>query len=148
MKLAYISGSDTIPAAWLGALNGENSDDIIQRQDVDQLRGLSCDAVVIRLPLDGCHAEDLLEQIQRVHPGLPVIIQDPQGTPADAVRLIKLAPSTSSRMTTKTNSARCWSGLPNMGVPVNLPHAHLAASPSRGVSFWSAKAWPCSRSWR
>ena len=90
MKLAYISGSDTIPAAWLGALNGENSDDIIQRQDVDQLRGLSCDAVVIRLPLDGCHAEDLLEQIQRVHPGLPVIIQDPQGTPADAVRLIKL----------------------------------------------------------
>jgi len=90
MKLVYISGGDTIPPAWLEALNGHDVDDILPCQGVDQLRGSACDAVVVSLPLDGLSAEDLLEQIQRVHAGLPVIIHDPEGTPSDAVRLIKL----------------------------------------------------------
>ena len=90
MKLVYISGEDTIPPAWLEALNGQDLEDLLPCQDVDQLRGSACDAVVVSLPLEGWSADDLLEQIQRVHAGLPVIIHDPEGTPADAVRLIKL----------------------------------------------------------
>jgi len=90
MKVVYISRGDTIPPAWLDALTGHDSEDILPWQGVDQLRGSSCDAVVVSLPLEGCSAEDLLEQIQRVHAGLPVIFHDPEGTAADAVRLIKL----------------------------------------------------------
>ncbi len=90
MKLVYISGSDAIPPAWEQALGTENAEDLLPWPGIEPLRGLECDAVIVCLPLDDCSAEELLEQIQRVHSGLPVIVCDPQGTPADAVRLIKL----------------------------------------------------------
>ena len=90
MKLVYISGGDTVAPAWFETLNGHDSEEVLPWQAVDQLRGSACDAVVVSLPLEGCSAEDLLEQIQRVHASLPVIFHDPDGTAADAVRLIKL----------------------------------------------------------
>lgn len=90
MKLVHISGSDAIPPAWLEVLGTENVEDLVPWPGIEQLRGVQCDAAIICLPLEDCSAEELLEQIQRVHSGLPVIIYDPQGTPADAVRLIKL----------------------------------------------------------
>lgn len=90
MKLVYISGSDAIPPAWLEAIGAENAEDLLPWPGTEQLRGLECDGALMCLPLNNCTAAELLEQIQRVQPGLPVIVYDPQGTPADAVRLIKL----------------------------------------------------------
>jgi len=90
MKLVYVSDGDAISTAWIEACNGEDLEEFLPWQSIDQLRGSPCDVVVVALPLDGCSVEDLLEQIQRVRATLPVIIYDPEGTPADAVRMIKL----------------------------------------------------------
>jgi len=90
MKLLHISDGDTTPQAWYEALNGHETEDVLPWQGLDHLRGSTCDAVVVGLPLEDTSAEDLLEQIQRIHTGLPVIFHDLSGTAADAVRLIKL----------------------------------------------------------
>jgi len=90
MKLLYISDRDTIPQAWFEALIGHETEDVLPWQGLEQLRGSTCDAVVVSLPLEDSSAEDLLEQIQRIQTGLPVIFHDPSGTAADAVRLMKL----------------------------------------------------------
>ena len=41
-------------------------------------------------PLDGWGPAELLENIQEIDPRIPVLIYDPEGTVADAVRLVKL----------------------------------------------------------
>jgi DNA-binding NtrC family response regulator len=48
------------------------------------------DAVLVSMPLDESSAAELLEQIRRIQPLTPVVIRDPRGTLADAVRLTKL----------------------------------------------------------
>ena len=90
MKLVYISDGDTVPPAWLEALSGHDVEDVLPWQGLDQLRGSTCDATIVSLPLEDCSPEDLLEQIQRVQASMPVIFYHPTGTAADAVRLIKL----------------------------------------------------------
>jgi len=90
MRLVSISSAKSIHPAWLEALNGLDVEDFLPSEALEQLRSSSCDVVVVSLPLEGCSTEDLLEQIQRFDACLPVIIYDPEGTPADAVRLIRL----------------------------------------------------------
>jgi two-component system response regulator GlrR len=90
MRLVCISSGQSNQPAWLEALHGLDVEDFLPWEGLDHLKTSSCDAVVVSLPLEGCSTEDLLEQIQRFDACLPVIIHDPQGTLADAVRLIKL----------------------------------------------------------
>ena len=59
-------------------------------EGIERLKSGEFDAVVVSLPLEDCDAEELLEQIQRTRADLPVIIHDPRGTAADAVRFCKL----------------------------------------------------------
>jgi DNA-binding NtrC family response regulator len=57
---------------------------------LDGLRGESPDLVFAEFPLAGWESSELLEAIQQIHPRLPVVIREPEGTVADAVRLVKL----------------------------------------------------------
>ena len=90
MKLGYISGATTIPPAWLRITDGQDLENLQPWEAIAHLQASPCDVVVISLPLEGGRAEDLLENIQRIAAHLPVIIHDPQGTPADAVRFVKV----------------------------------------------------------
>ena len=90
MRLVHISSGNSSQPAWLEAFNGLDVEDFPPSEALDRLKSSSCDAVVVSLPLADCSEEDLLEHIQRFDPCLPVIIHYPAGTPADAVRLIKL----------------------------------------------------------
>jgi DNA-binding NtrC family response regulator len=54
------------------------------------LPGDDCAAVVLDCPLPGWIAADLLEEIQRSIAGLPVLMRDPDATPASAVHLARL----------------------------------------------------------
>ena len=54
------------------------------------LSGSACAAVVLDCPLPGWSAADLLEQVQRSIPSVPVLMRDPEATPASAVRLARL----------------------------------------------------------
>jgi DNA-binding NtrC family response regulator len=53
------------------------------------LRASSFCAVVANFPLPDCTPEELLEEIRRIDPLLPVMIRDAAGTLSDAVRLTK-----------------------------------------------------------
>src|SRR5258706_9394346 len=57
---------------------------------LDRLRAASFEAVVANFPLSDLTAESFLEQAQRIHSQLPVIIRQPQATLADAVRFTRL----------------------------------------------------------
>jgi DNA-binding NarL/FixJ family response regulator len=48
------------------------------------------DVIFAEFPLAGWGAAELLEAIQEINPRVPVLIRDPQGSVADAVRLLKL----------------------------------------------------------
>ena len=59
-------------------------------EGLERLKASRFAALVVSLPVPDWRTEDLLEHVQRIHAALPVILRDPQGTVADAVRLIKL----------------------------------------------------------
>lgn len=90
MRLLCISSGKSLPPSCLAAVDELDVADVEPWEGLEALKGSPCDAVVLSLPLEDCSMEDLLEQIQRFDARLPVIIHDPHGTPADAVRLIKL----------------------------------------------------------
>ncbi len=90
MKAVFITGADTIPPAWLEALDGQDPEDVQLWQGFDPGLPAPCDVVVMSGPLEGTSMEDTLEQIQRVYAAVPVIVHDAVGTPADAVRFTKL----------------------------------------------------------
>ena len=54
------------------------------------LPGGQCSAVVLDCPLLGWSTADLLEVIQRLVPGVPILMRDPAATPASAVHLARL----------------------------------------------------------
>jgi len=56
----------------------------------EKLRRAAYDAVVLELPLPGRSAADVVEEVRRSHPGLPVLIHDPGATLAEAARLARL----------------------------------------------------------
>jgi DNA-binding NtrC family response regulator len=55
-----------------------------------RLRGETADVILAEFPLAGWTPSELLEAIQQINPRLLVVIRDPEGTVADAVRLVKL----------------------------------------------------------
>ena len=57
---------------------------------LNRLRTEIVDMIFAEFPLAGWGPAELLEAIQEVTPHVPVLIRDPQGTVADAVRLLKL----------------------------------------------------------
>jgi DNA-binding NtrC family response regulator len=57
---------------------------------IDRIRSGAFDAAVVTLPLPDLTAEEFLEEAHRANALLPVIIQDPGGDLAGAVRMVKL----------------------------------------------------------
>ncbi len=57
---------------------------------VNFLRNCRLDAAIVNLPFADWTAEEILEELQRANAAVPVIIRDPHGTIADAIRLVKL----------------------------------------------------------
>src|SRR5579862_4201973 len=57
---------------------------------LSRLRGETADVILAEFPLAGWAPSELLEAIQQINPRLLVVIRDPEGTVADAVRLVKL----------------------------------------------------------
>lgn len=57
---------------------------------LDRQRAEIADVIFVEFPLAGWEPAGLLEAIQEINPRVPVLIRDPQGTVADAVRLLKL----------------------------------------------------------
>jgi len=56
----------------------------------DRIRSNGADVVLVELPVAGLEPVEVLEAIQEIDAGVPVLIHDPNGTVADSVRLIKL----------------------------------------------------------
>ncbi|HUJ23038.1 MAG TPA: sigma-54 dependent transcriptional regulator [Bryobacteraceae bacterium] len=57
---------------------------------MDRLASQGAAVIFAEFPLEGWDPAQLLESIQGVSPRVPVVIRDPEGTVADAVRLVKL----------------------------------------------------------
>lgn len=57
---------------------------------LERLKVSRFDALIVSLPLAQHSAEELLELAQRINAFVPIILHNPQGTVANAVRLIKL----------------------------------------------------------
>lgn len=57
---------------------------------LERLRSVRAAVVFAEFPLAGSEPADLLETIQEASPRTPVLLRDPQGTVADAVRLVRL----------------------------------------------------------
>jgi DNA-binding NtrC family response regulator len=56
----------------------------------ERLRHAGYDAIVLEFPMPDWAPEALLEETQRLAPGVPALIRDPKATPSDAVRLARL----------------------------------------------------------
>lgn len=90
MTFVCISSGDPASRNLLQTLHGIEVELSSPWEALERLKGAKFDAVTIHLPLEECNAEDLLEQIHRTQAFIPVIICDPNGTVADAVRFTKL----------------------------------------------------------
>ncbi len=92
MNLLCISQCDPTgqDPPWLNGLDGTDMELASPWEGLERLKNAEFDAVVVSLPIEDHSGDDLLEQIQRTQSSSPVIICDPQGTLADAVRLTKL----------------------------------------------------------
>jgi len=60
------------------------------REALERLSSRPCAAVVLSFPAAGWHSAALLERVQRMAPGTPVLIHDPAASPSDAIRLARL----------------------------------------------------------
>ena len=90
MSIVSISSGDSTALNLLEATNGIDLELASPREALERLKGSKFDAVTLHLPLEEWNAEDLLEQIHRIQAWVPVIVCDPEGTMADAVRFTKL----------------------------------------------------------
>ncbi len=59
-------------------------------EGIARIRSGAFDAALVTFPLPDWSAEDFLEETQRLNAFMPVVIQDPAGNLADAVRMVKL----------------------------------------------------------
>jgi DNA-binding NtrC family response regulator len=57
---------------------------------LNSLRSAGAALIFVEFPLPGSEPADLLEAIQEIAPRTPVLVRDPHGTVADAVRLVRL----------------------------------------------------------
>ena len=87
MSFVCISSADPTSPKVVQLLAGVEAEVASPEEALERLKGARFDAVTIHLPVERWDAEDLLEQIHRTQSFVPVIICDPEGTMADAVRL-------------------------------------------------------------
>ncbi len=59
-------------------------------ETLDRLRSAGAALIFVEFPLPGVEPADLLDAIQEIAPRTPVLVRDPHGTVADAVRLVRL----------------------------------------------------------
>jgi DNA-binding NtrC family response regulator len=90
MSFVCISTVDSTSPNLVRLLDGVDVEMAGPEEALERLKGARFDAVTVHLPLEQWDAEDLLEQIHRTQALVPVIICDPEGTMADAVRFTKL----------------------------------------------------------
>jgi DNA-binding NtrC family response regulator len=90
MSFVCISTVDSTSPNLVRLLDGVDVEMAGPEEALERLKGARFDAVTVHLPLEQWGAEDLLEQIHRTQALVPVIICDPEGTMADAVRFTKL----------------------------------------------------------
>ena len=60
------------------------------REALQDLPACPYDAIVLHFPSSGWRPADLLDRVQRMAPGIPVLIHDPHASPCDAVTLARL----------------------------------------------------------
>ena len=90
MSFVCISTGDPTSRNLVRLLDGADVEMASPEEALERLKGARFDAVTIHLPLEQWDAEDLLEQIHRAQASVPVVICDPAGALADAVRFTKL----------------------------------------------------------
>jgi DNA-binding NtrC family response regulator len=90
MSFVCISSGDPTSGGLIHLLDGVDAVVASPEEALERLKGARFDAVTIHLPLEHWGAEELLEQIHRTQASVPVILCDPEGTLADAVRFTKL----------------------------------------------------------
>ena len=90
MSFVCIASADPTSPNLVQLLDGVDAEMASPEEALERLKGTKFDAVTVHLPLERWDAEDLLEQIHRTQALVPVIICDPDGTLADAVRFTKL----------------------------------------------------------
>ena len=111
---------------------------------LDGMQGESPDVVFAEFPLAGWESSELLEAIQQINPRLPVIIREPEGTVADAVRLVKLGAyhfmtgtldenELISRLEMAAEKCRLRKMASGMGRPEFEPWKHLLVGDSRSM---------------
>ncbi len=59
-------------------------------EGLEALRHSDYHAVVLDFPMPGWNPAELLEAVQRLAPGVPVLVRDPDATLSDAVRMARL----------------------------------------------------------
>src|SRR5260370_33902324 len=59
-------------------------------EGLEELRRCDYHAVVLAFPIPGWSPAELLEEVQRLAPGVPVLVRDPDATLSDAVRMTRL----------------------------------------------------------
>jgi DNA-binding NtrC family response regulator len=60
------------------------------RPGLQLLSKMQFDVIGVELPVSGVVAADVVEEVNRVSSGAPIVIFEPQGTTSDAVRLVRL----------------------------------------------------------
>lgn len=90
MSFVCSSSGDPPSGDLIHLLDGMDAVVASPEEAIEQLKGARFDGVTIHLPLEHWDAEDLLEQIHHTQASVPVILCDPEGTLADAVRFTEL----------------------------------------------------------
>ena len=89
IKLLWTSNEE-LPPEQIEGLDGISLTIATTGQECCQAaRASSYSAIVADFPLPDCSPDELLEEIKRIDPFLPVVIRDRVGTFSDAVRLTK-----------------------------------------------------------
>ncbi len=88
LAIAPAAGSEILRSTAFAAFAVEHA--ATPLEGIERLRGSCYDLVFASFPMPDWTPEELLEEIQRVHALIPVIMQEPAGTFDDAVRLTKL----------------------------------------------------------
>jgi DNA-binding NtrC family response regulator len=92
---------ETTRVLWINALAGPtaegpeppaiwNTEFRTPDEGLEELRHHEYQAVVLEFPIPHWNPAELLEEVQRIAPGVPVLVRDPDATLSDAVRMTRL----------------------------------------------------------
>jgi DNA-binding NtrC family response regulator len=89
-RVLWIGAQSDLPAGWPPHLVDWSIEALAAEEAIEALAVADYAAIVLDLPLPGWTASALLEIIQRMAPGIPVMARDFSATVSDAVRLAHL----------------------------------------------------------